>query len=172
MGLLVAQIQQPGDLMDATWIGLIGTVIGAAITHSVTWLTRRQDQATRRRDALFARAEELAAVAAELANWQVKCFQAALDGKSELPPWILFRLNVLVTVYLPEVEPTARAVHTAIAEMQDACGNLADIVRRQPGQHPPPESIETVKAAMKLLTTACVKITEAISERMKAAQIR
>jgi hypothetical protein len=157
--------------MDA-WIGLAGTVIGAAITHTVTWTTRRQDQATRRRDTLFARAEELAAIVAGLADWQMKCFQVARAGGNELPPWILFRFQVLVTVYLPEVEPSARAVHTAIAEVQDFCAKIADLVRRQPGQPLPLESTEAVKGAMKLLTTACVKMTEAISERMKAAQIR
>jgi hypothetical protein len=157
--------------MDAA-IGLAGVALGAVLTIGVNWMNRIWERADRRRETLIARAEELAGFTTELNEWQVECFESALAGKTRPPPWSLFRLQILVNAYLPEVEPRIQELRVAIESIHETCADLAATVARQPNARPAPDLISRVKDAMKGVTTACAGVTDAIGERIKTVNRR
>lgn len=152
--------------MDA-WIGLAGAAIGALITIGTNWVSRRWERQDRSHEILIARAEELAGSAVELGEWAVRSSRAAFEGDNEPLPANIHRMQLLVSVYVPEVEASGREVLKGIDEVQQACAKLADHVRRGQDVQAPAES---VRAAMTSLTSACVDLTDAIGKQIRVAQ--
>lgn len=152
--------------MDA-WLGIAGVIVGSLLTVGVDWMNRRWDRKDKRRDILVARAEELAGFAGQPGSWQMKSFEAACQGDGLMPPWTLFRMQALTTIYLPEVEDVERALKAAVVKVQASSNAIATFIRRNKGVRPPDELIQASNAATTVLTNACGALLHVTSQRIR-----
>lgn len=154
-----------------TWIGLIGTLMGAAIGAGITLLTeslrRRWDRRDKWRTESVIRAEELAAIAQQLFEWQSICFSDALRGDVRYFPSTVFRMGVLVSGYFPALESRAKDLGNAISAVHSACAVIAFHVQKNHGSAVPLEMTEATKAAMNELSGECVRLTEEVSRLLR-----
>ena len=157
--------------MSDTWIGLIGTLIGAAIGAGITLLTeslrRRWDRSDKWRTESVIRAEELAGIAQQLFEWQSTCFSDAVRGDVKYLPSTVFRMGILVSAYFPALESRATDLGKAISAVHSACAVIALHVQKNHRSAVPLEMSEAAKVAMNGLNGVCVRLTEDVGRLLR-----
>jgi hypothetical protein len=146
------------------WLSsLVGVIVGAAITFLADYMRRRWDRADRQRENKIKWAEELTSFVDSLDTWQKQSLEAACDGHMPQTPTGIFRLQILVSAYLPTVEASAFALAAEISKVHSACVDVSLAKTKSVTESEFKSLLETTVGTMKRLAAASSQLTEAIS---------